>query len=433
MMIKFHSFYKKIVNSFSNYFIVDSRESLLKKVNVSLLIFEDEIINLETGKSHKIESGGSPENILSAAKKIISKSIKKPSIALFLPSNEFISTSYQLPEVNKHDILSALKYQQESLLPVCRQSLLVSALHDELSTNNIALWFPKKRADTLFDCFAQQNINISALFPASMLFSHTNEHKYNIFCEQGEKYFLISQYNQQQLKNWDFFYRNDLQQKEFKQQFQKQWDHQYPEIDFSSIDIINSTEKFLQITSKYLPKKEYGFYPEKAEALIQQESRFRKGRFVSILLIIPLFILSIPFITNALEYKKVQQEYAAKILQSEQVRTAREMVLNYEDSWAVFDNYPQNNMTQTLLKINSLIPKSSWLSSFELKKGIIEIEGYSSNPSEILELLSQQDEFEKIAFNQNIRSERGKNKEHFGITFHLINIDEDSYYKEFFQ
>ncbi len=435
--MKFQSFYTKIIISLSKYFIIDKHESLLKKVNISLLVFEYEIINLETGQSHLINDY-SPESILSGAIHVIPKTIKKPSIALFLPSCEFVSTSYQLPQVEKHNILSVLKYQQAELLPEYQQSLLVAAKHDSLSDENKAIWFSKERADTLFKVFIQHNIKISSLFPASLLFSTTKKHLQNthhiddIFCEQGEEYFLLTQFVHQQLKNWDFFYRKDLQQKDFKLQFQELWDNQYPNIDFSSVDIISNKEKWLQIADNKLPQKEYGFYPEQAEVFITQESRFRKGRFSSIILFILIFLFSIPFINNSIQLNQIEQKYEAKVLQTKDVRTARESVLNYEENWAAFDQFPYINIPQILLKINTLIPKNSWLSSFELNKGIINIEGYSPNPTEILELLSRLEEFDQVRFNQNIRSERGKNKEHFGITFRLIAIDEDAYYKEFF-
>ena len=435
--MKFHSFYTKIIINVSKYFIVDVHESLLKKVNVSLLLFEHEIINLATGQSNLIDDY-SPESILSGATKLIPASIKKPSIALFLPSSEFVSTSYQLPQVEKHNILSVLKYQQAELLPECQQSLLVAAKHDSLSDKNRAIWFSKERTNAIFDVFIRQNIKISSIFPASLLFatsskySHNSQHKDDIFCEQGEDYFLLTQFDHQQLKNWDFFYHKDLQQKDLKLQFQEQWDNKYPDLDFSSVDIINNKEKWLEIAAKSLPQKEYGFYPEQAETFITQESRFRKGRFSSIVLLLLVFIFSIPFIKNMLQLNQVQQEYDAKVLQTQNVRSARESVLNYEDNWAAFDQFPQINIPQILLKINTLIPKNSWLSSFELNKGTINIEGYSPHPAEILELLSRLEEFDQVRFNQNIRSERGKNKEHFGITFQIISIDEDTYYKEFF-
>ena len=435
--MKFQSFYTKVIINLSKYFIIDIHDSLLKKVNISLLIFEHEIIDLDTGESQLIDDY-SAESILSGATQLIPKSIKKPSIALFLPSSEFVSIPYQLPQVEKHNILSVLKYQQTELLPECQQSLLVAAKHDSLSTDNRAIWFSKQRANTLFEIFIKHNIRISSLFPASLLFATTNKHsqtaqqKYDIFCEQGEDYFLLTQFVHQQLKNWDFFYRKDLQQKDLKLQFQELWDSKYPDIDFSSVDIINNKEKWLQIAGKALPQKEYGFYPEQAETFITQESRFRKGRFSGIILLLLVFLLSIPFLKNMLQLNQLQQAYNDKVVQTKDVRIARESVLNYEDNWAAFDQFPQINIPQILLKINILIPKNSWLSSFELNKGIINIEGYSPNPAEILELLSRLEEFDQVRFNQNIRSERGKNKEHFGITFRLIAIDEDTYYKEFF-
>ena len=150
--MKFQSFYTKIIINLSKYFIVDVHESLLKKVNVSLLLFEREIINLATGQSNLIPDY-SPESILSGATKLIPASIKKPSIALFLPSSEFVSTSYQLPQVEKHNIISVLKYQQAELLPECQQSLLVAAKHDSLSDRNRAIWFSKERTNAIFDVF----------------------------------------------------------------------------------------------------------------------------------------------------------------------------------------------------------------------------------------------------------------------------------------
>ena len=86
----------------------------------------------------------------------------------------------------------------------------------------------------------------------------------------------------------------------------------------------------------------------------------------------------------------------------------------------------QNKINFNQIPIYSIVPKQK---PFFVSENI---EGYSPNPAEILELLSRLEEFDQVRFNQNIRSERGKNKEHFGITFLLIAIDEDAYYKEFF-
>ena len=427
--------YKKIKTDLSGYLFVDGHESLLNNVKISLLVFEHRLINLTTGESCELDDD-SAENIAESAAKVMQNSKKTPNLALFLPSSEFVATQYNLPEVDKHDILAALKYQQEELLPACQQALLVAVSHDHLANDNRAFWFAKERSDTIFDAFFKHKLNVSAIFPASLIFASSNQKTNQVFCEQGEEYFLITSYNKQKLTNWDFFYKTDLEHKEFSEQFEQQWQSTYPELLFSSVDCVDTEDKWLKYKrhslADTLPDKEYAFFPAKAEAFIKNQNRFRKGRFIGIAMVGLTLVFIMPFIMNSVKYHSAKQSYNNIQTQTTAVRKAREMVLNYEDNWAAFNQYPQIEISQILLKINALIPKDSWLSTLELKKGYLEIEGYSPSPSSILELLSQQEEFDQTVFNQNIRSERGKDKEHFGIKLHLVGIDEDAYFVDFF-
>ncbi len=426
-----NSFYNKISARLFNYFIIDEHKALLNKSNVSLLIFNNTITDLTTGRSCDLLDN-SVQEIALAAKKIIPATIKKPCITLFLPANEFIATSYQLPQLEQSQRLAGLYYQQSDLLPACRQDLLVASPIVADGSTNQAIWFSKERSENLFDALKKYGFTLVAIFPASVLFSINKQADDKVYCEQGEDYLLVTQFRQQNLRHWDFYHHSDLDIAEFRQQFQEQWLAHYPKCSFKNKDKIHNKDVFLSYIDKLKPKKDYGFYPKQAIALIQKEYQSHKLQIIAFVIVCLVLLLSSPFIKNILEYKRLEQAYLRHWQQTETVRNHRETVVNYEQKWLAFEQYPQRDLHQILLKINRLIPKNSWLSSFEFNKGVIEIEGYSPSPSKILELLAQQKEFDNAAFNQNVRAERGKKKEHFGIIFHLVDYDEKTYYEEFF-
>ncbi len=435
-----NSFYNKISSRLVNYFIIDESEALLKKSNVSLLVFNNSIINLATGASCHLseefdgtaQSGNTAQSIALAAQKIIPKNIKTPAITLFLPANEFIATSYQLPKIDRQRIVPVLHYQQSELLPACTDSLLVVASTHSNHHENKALWFSKKRSEQLFATFKDHRSILLAIFPASFLFSVNNKSDDIVYCEQGKDYLLVTQFAQQNLRHWDFYIQSDLTITEFDQQFKEQWQAHYPHCPFANKNIIANKDTFLAHIDKFQPNKDYAFYPPQAKHLIQKEHQRRKMRRFVFMACFICLLIALPFVKNSLDYRQVNQNYLMRLQQTEGVRSERENVLNYEQKWLAFEQYPQHDLYQMMLKINRLIPKDSWLSSFELANGVVEIEGYSPSPSKLLELLAQQKEFDNAAFNQNIRSERGKNKEHFGIIFHLADHDEKTYYEEFF-
>ena len=110
----------------------------------------------------------------------------------------------------------------------------------------------------------------------------------------------------------------------------------------------------------------------------------------------------------------------------------RSTVTRFEENWGLFIDYPRPDVMAVVKKLNSIIPQDSWIKGFEIKSGVVEIDGYSPNPTGILEVISRQREFEQASFNQRTRTERGKNNEHFGITFHLNSINMEAYQDKYF-
>ncbi len=61
------------------------------------------------------------------------------------------------------------------------------------------------------------------------------------------------------------------------------------------------------------------------------------------------------------------------------------------------------------------------------------MDGFSPNPAAILEVISAQNDFNEVAFNKNIRAQRGQDKERFGITFHIRGLNVEEYEKTYFE
>ncbi len=421
------SLYKKANKYFESFFLIDFQESLMKQTHVILMIFDNELYNLKTGEVSSLKNLSSSE-IAKAAKKMVEKKYQKFGIGIFLPSKEFIATQYSLPEVNKIDILNALIYQQEELLPSCQQSLMLSVSHDEASKENTALWFSTERANSLYDAFFDESLTLSVIFPRSMIYSNKKSSVDMLYYEKAEDQVLLNRFRNGKLKDW----KNIILKEYESEAFRKQWDESFSEIDLSNVTQFDSKDKWLELKNIDCPVKAYGFYPQKAVEIIEKKSKFKKGRVSGIFLLIMMLLVSIPFIFVLVEYNVASYHFSESVESSKQISKMRNEIFMYEDNWEAFDKFPQVKSSQIILTINNIIPKNSWLSSIKVKNGFVELEGYSPNPSEILELLDTQEDYANIAFNQNIRSEQGKNKDYFGITFRILGIDEKSYYEEYF-
>ncbi|RKZ36513.1 MAG: hypothetical protein DRQ49_17820 [Gammaproteobacteria bacterium] len=94
--------------------------------------------------------------------------------------------------------------------------------------------------------------------------------------------------------------------------------------------------------------------------------------------------------------------------------------------------FPQQQVVPVLETLNKLIPKDSWIISFKIETGFIKLEGYSPNPTQLIEILSQQSHINNVEQSRDTTQEKGKKERRFGITFKLKNFDFDAYWSEYF-
>ncbi len=423
----------KVVFSVSSFIKTDENQELLKKVDTHFLIWDHELINLDTGQT-TVLNDMSADTIASAAGEIILKGTKNKQIlhaALYLPNIEFVATKYELPEVAAQNISSALGYQIGELMPAYPGKLMLAVNHNESRKKNIALWLDQLRTEMLFAAFKRQNIELTAIIPRvvlAFLIRNVNSAKNQIrqFRELDENGILYFALENQSLVQWYSINSNDMKDEAYFHQWEQKAE---------PLDNMTSVEAFpfwQQIDRSHLDQLRYTFFPEAARLNLKQRSRLKKGRLAFIAGAIAAFLLTTPFIINSIRNAQWEQQHQDFKEKTSEVRKMRRTVNQFEDNWALFIEYPRTDVIAVIKKLNTIIPKNSWIKGFEIKNGVVEIDGYSPNPTEILEVISRQPEFELAAFNQRTQTERGKSSEHFGISFHLNSINMEAYQEKYF-
>jgi len=426
-----------------SFFQTEIREEILKGVNFRLLYLNGELINLENKQSIEnvlLEA----ETIAQASKLLLPNEPKKKkkahTIVIFLPLTEFIYTQYDLPAVDSHNIKSALSYQRDELLPASDNDLQLTVSHLK-HKDNFALWFSKQKIQNYHLAFQQLGLNLSAILPRLTLLSSNKGHFSKNQNTQAGLH-QIQDNADNYLAQFSFYNHSLMQLGHITDQdrkidiFKQEWHSKFPSID-NSIELLKNKSDWFKwtddkrITDNYKLSR-YAYFPEQIKNRFKNRGRLRKSRVIGLLAFILIFILAIPFVINEVRYWKYEAKYQVFLDKAKDVRKMRADVINHEEQWALYLNYPRINVLDIISRLNKIIPVNSWISSFQIKKGYVEIDGFSPNPAAILEVISAQNDFNEVAFNKNTRTQRGQNKERFGITFHIKGLNVEEYEKEYF-
>jgi hypothetical protein len=420
----------KVLFSISSFIKTDERQELLNKVDTHLLVWNQKLVDLNSGKSVAIRSL-SAEDLALAVDEITqteSKSKQIPHAALYLHNNEFVATEYQLPEIAIQNVTAVLKYQVDDLLPGYPRKLLLAVNHSESMKENIALWLDLQRSEDLFEAFKARNVELTAIIPRIALAtlsgnSSVIKQSSRQFKEISNEGILCISLENQNLVQWSSVTQGEMKEDEYFQQWEAAL------LESETTQSIENSSFFEKTDRTHLDQLKYAFFPDSTRHNLKQRSRLKKGRLAIIAGVIFTLLLAMPFVKNAVRYAKWEKkhlEYKEKTLE---VRKMRATVVQFEDNWSLFLDYPKVDVVKIITKLNKIIPKNSWINNFEIEEGVIKIKGHSPSASGILEVISRQAEFEQVAFNQ--RTQTQKNSESFGIRFRLKNIDMDAYREKY--
>jgi len=411
---------QEISHKFQAFLPSGGHQELLNRVDTSLLLFDNTLLNTATGAAVELateENSTFADNLATAAASLCKNSQNK-QVLLLLPPTHFAVTPYQLNLTGEKLLRSALELQAHSLIPAYDESLLLAV--NARNQEGVALWYNENSANRLFRAFEREGMFLAAIMPRSfaLLEEASNpdeEHTLLINDEEGEHVTFI-QARGNAIRRMLTGNRADLEQDVFA----RQWDIEVSQLKGESAKSMRSLADWQGLAICIKPVAEFSFLPAGALAEEKRLGRARASKVGIAVAACLLLLLFTPFISNWMTLRGLQKELARAQELSEEPRRLQASIFDMDEEWGALDEYPDQHVTQTLISLNDIIKSS--LTSFSINEGIIDISGTANDPAFLVEQLSEKEDFYNVGQSTNTR-DGGQ----FGIRMNLSGVDFDAY------
>jgi len=401
-----------------------SKRELLKQIDVTLLVFNDCVLNLESGQQVSLdkENGSEAENLARACSQILSNDSSESSILLLLPSAEFVATTVTMPGLNKESLMSALQLQADSLLPSLNEklALAVSPADGDAVHSNIALWISEKRLESLFQAFASNQMFLASVVPRQLALADASGNTNLVETDDSTVTAVVTENGT--LKKWLQANKSDLDQDIFL----KQWQQSIGPVEQrTQLSSENASAAYLQNKTSRNASHDYYFFPSGA---LHAKRQVEKGKRVTLgiaAVVIVLFICALPFLAQSFEMHSLERNLASQQTLSLGAREDRTVVQNFENEWGLINDFPQQDAREAMFTLQNVLSPDQ-LTSMEMSEGIIQIEGESTDPQAILQRLEQHPLFTEVVFS------RATNNSRYYIDLRLSTVNFEGYMVRYF-
>jgi len=369
-----------------------------------------------------------PIELAQAAKRLLPHITKRQKIALALPSSEFVATTLNLPAAAIQNINNVVNLQLPTLLPGVTEPLLLAVQPPDDGEQTCALWIPIKRADELFQAFDKEGLFLSCILPRPVVVLPATKIPCQVY-DEDDKSITHLEWSGEIIQRWLYIAKEENEVEEFKTQLEE------------TLSIFKNDIKQKHKTNvddwKNLPIPPpaaygYAFIPSGAAARIAQTAKLKKRRSLSSIVI--LFIIGIGVgIYIAIDYEQRLKQHLTELRKrTNNVSHLGAEVAEIEENIGPIKNFPRQQVVNILNTLNKLIPKNSWITSCHIEGGIIKLEGYSPNPTQLIEILTAEPRFMNPKQSRETRKEKGRIELSFGIDFKLRDFDLGTYWLEYF-
>jgi hypothetical protein len=395
-----------------------SQRAVLDSLNVSLALCDGALINTQNGAYREVPDHD-PATLASAAASLLNASKPAPTVFLLLPPSHFIATRYHLRVSGEKLLRSALALQVHTLLPAYEAPLLLGLAGQQGS--GAALWYPRHQAAALYRAFAERGLLLGALMPRTLALVDETQSDTQTLQDSDAEHLCYLSFQQGTLSHFLNVSRGDLEQEVFARQWQQETQSLgRPQHELSSPDDWRALRRQLK------PRRGYAFIPAEAEAAGWRSIRRKQQKAGALAALALIGLLCLPFLNNALRKTLLERELDAALAQSATARESQGAVLAMDDEWGALLDYPRQDAGGVLLMLNGVIENS--LSSFNLDKGMVDIQGFSVDPALLLEQLAENEAFYEVT--QSRSSSAGTSDglgDRFGIRMNLSGIDFPGY------
>lgn len=394
---------------------------LLKKVDATLLVFDQYVVHVESGLSNQFqETAGDldPNRLAIACKHLLAEQQKEPSVLLLFPPDEFVATRQVMPGIGKDNLVSAMELQSENLLPTFTDSvaLAVNPESADGGVEHIALWITNERLTQLFDAFQQQDIFLVAIKPRLLNIEDTST---DCFVDEDQNCVTAVNVIDGVISNWWHVNKLDFENESYVQQWQ-----QVVENAALRKSEYTSSKAYLSGSNNHC-NQVYTFFPSGALSARRRVERGRK-LLIGASVVASLLLLSvIPFVGQSIERTSLVASLEAQRDLSSGARQDQLVVINFENEWGPINDFPVQQIRESMFTLQSVLSPDR-LSSLEISEGLFRIQGISQDPQALLERLEQNPMFAEVAFS------RATNNNRYYIDLRLSTVNFEAYMVRYF-
>ena len=372
----------------------DSREDLSDSVNATLVLFNMDLLHIESGNTISIVEGYQVEDLAIAAGKLLGSTGDKLSIRLLLPSSDFATTEHSLPGVTKDNLTSALQLQVESIHPSLDKPLAL-AFDPSISVpgaDTVVIWMEQELLDNLFDAFDNQGLFLACVMPR-LLNLKMPQNKIG-FLEKDNVNETLVIFDRNVVKSWHQVHKIDLEQKEFSEQ----WLGSVKSYNEESVQRINKTNQIVDLAID-LANTDYNYFPTGALDVRRKAERGRRVLLATCFSAMLLLLFAIPFIQQSFEFRSAAASLEVNRLLSLNARQDQQTVVDFENQWGPLVDFPDQVVNEALFTLQNVLSPER-LSSLEISEGLIKLQGTSADPQAILQKLEQDPLFTEVLFSR---------------------------------
>ena len=396
---------------------------IFNRIDISLLLFDNTLVNTANGEAEEIaliEDGSFPEAMARAARRLARGD--KRNILLLLPTADFVATAYHMNLAGEKMIRSALELQAQSLLPAYEENLLLAV--NAAQQEGVALWFNEQEANRLFRAFAHEDLFLGAIMPRSLAVldaSDDDDLKTMLINDEEGSNISFLQVRSNAVGRLLTVNKRDLEQEVFA----RQWEIETSQLKGDAVRNMTSMDDWKALKRKVQPLPEYSFLPAGAIAEQKRISFARNSKVAMAATAVVVLLLFAPFIARWLELRGVLDDLETAQDMSAEPRALQASIFDMEEEWGALYEYPDQQVAQVLVSLNSVIQSS--LTSISINKGVVDITGSTNDPAYLVELLSEREEFNNVS---QSTSTRGAGSQ-FGIRLNLTNVDFEDYEEKY--
>lgn len=367
-----------------------------------------------------------PSELAEAARRLLPKATKLQGIALALPSTEFVATTIKLPAVYAQNLKKIVNLQKTTLLPGVTEPLLLAVQAPASGEHICALWLPVKIADELFQAFDKVGLFLKCILPRPVVVLPKTTSYYKVY-DEDDSTITCLEWSGGVIQRWLHISKEDSDVPEFQRQLGNT-------LSTFNNDVIRKTS-VSDWQGQSIPSPvaySYAFIPPRAELRMTQAARQKNMRHIMVAVAFVIFGI-IGSILFAIDYEKNLKLRMEDLKDSTKTASKfRAEVSEIEELIGPVKKFPRQDTILIFETLQKLIPKHSWITNFHIEWGLIKFEGYSPNPSEIIEILTKEPNISNVEQTRGTFSERGKKELKFGISFKLKDFELESYWEEYF-